>query len=125
MSPKINSNQMTPASTILAIESAIAGGSVSLLRDGEEIAHWLGTANISKGEEVMVNIDHLLTSTGTAKSDLDLIAVSAGPGSFTGIRIGIATSLGLKNGLNVPMASRSAMDAMAAAHPGHEILTAV
>lgn len=116
---------MSPKSinTILAIESAIAGGSLSLMRDGIEIGNWISDDDVSKGEELLVNIDELLRTTSTSKKDIDLIAVSAGPGSFTGIRIGIATALGLKNGLCVPMASQSAMHVIAATERGHEILT--
>jgi tRNA threonylcarbamoyl adenosine modification protein YeaZ len=99
---------------VLAIESAISGGSVSLLRNGGEIANWIGNASsISKAEELLVNIDHLLVSSGVDKNELDLIAVSAGPGSFTGTRIGIATALGLKTGLGIKMASESALKAVA------------
>jgi len=98
----------------LAIESAVAGGSLSLLRGGVEIANWIGSSDVSKAEELLVNIDAMLRDSGVSPSDLGLIAVSAGPGSFTGIRIGIATALGLKMGLGIEMASRSVLDAIAA-----------
>lgn len=97
---------------ILAIEAAIAGGSVSLFRGEMEHACWSGPADVSRAEDLLFNIDILLRENGVAKSDLGLIAVSAGPGSFTGIRIGIATALGLKNGLGIPMSSVSALRAM-------------
>ncbi len=100
---------------VLAIESAINGGSLSLLQNGVEISHWIGSANVSKAEELLVNIDAMLNSTGVAKNEINMIAVSAGPGSFTGIRIGLATALGLKNGLNIEMSSVSALTAIAAA----------
>lgn len=98
---------------VLAIESAIAGGSISLIRGGSEIANWTGTSSVSKAEELLVNIDEILTEENIDKTEIGLIAVSAGPGSFTGIRIGIATALGLRNGLGVEMASESALKAMA------------
>ena len=75
--------------TILAIESAIAGGSLSLIRGDVELGNWIGRADVSRAEEILVNIDAMLTACGVSKHDLDLIAVSAGPGSFTGIRIGM------------------------------------
>lgn len=96
----------------LSIEAAIAGGSISLIRDGDEIAHWIGTGNISKAENLLGDIDRLLRENEIERSQIGLVAVSAGPGSFTGIRIGIATALGLKNGLGVEMASVSALEAM-------------
>lgn len=98
----------------LAIEAAIAGGSLSLCRGETEIAGWSGSADVSKAEDLLYNIDILLRENGVSKHDLGLIAVSAGPGSFTGIRIGIATALGLKNGLGIPMSSVSALNAMVA-----------
>ena len=96
----------------LAIESAIAGGSLSLLDgSGREIANWIGgDADVARAEDLLVNIDSMLSSAGVAKQDLALVAVSAGPGSFTGIRIGIATALGLKTGLSIEMSSVSALD---------------
>jgi tRNA threonylcarbamoyl adenosine modification protein YeaZ len=104
---------MTKPTTVLAIESAIAGGSISLRSDGEEVGNWIGNeASVSKAEDLLVNIDKLLEDHGLNVRDVDLVAVSAGPGSFTGIRIGIATALGLKAGLSIDMASESALKAI-------------
>jgi tRNA threonylcarbamoyl adenosine modification protein YeaZ len=97
---------------ILAIEAAIAGGSLSLCQGGSEIASWCGPTDVSRAEDLLINIDILLRETDLTKKDLGLIAVSSGPGSFTGIRIGIATALGFKNGLGIPMSSESALKAM-------------
>jgi len=98
---------------VLAIEAAIEGGSLALQRDaGRIIAKWTGNSTVSKAEELLVNIDELLKSNNLVKRDISLIAVSAGPGSFTGIRIGIATALGLKAGLGVPSITVSLLDAM-------------
>ena len=111
---------------ILAIESAISGGSISLQKDGIEIANWIGSSSVSKAEDLLVNIDAVLTSTGVSRHDIDLVAVSAGPGSFTGIRIGLATSLGLKAGLGIKMASESALKAMVWDKPaGRPVSTAL
>lgn len=109
----------------LALESAIAGGSVSLLDGERELDHWIGRADVSRAEDLLLNIDALLGNHGLTAHDLDLLAVSAGPGSFTGIRIGIATALGLKSGLQVPTATVSALDAIAAASAGEKITVAV
>lgn len=96
---------------ILAIESAICGGSISLLADGVVLANWVGSSNVSKADDLLFNIDAMLTSTNVSHHDIDLIAVSAGPGSFTGIRIGLATALGLTDGLGIKMSSGSALKA--------------
>ena len=87
---------------ILAIESAVAGGSLSLLRGESEIGGWTGTGGVSRAEDLLPNISRLLDKSGVAKGEITKVAVSTGPGSYTGIRIGIATALGLKNGLNIP-----------------------
>lgn len=106
-----------PHGIILAIESAIGGGSISLLRDTTELGSWVGdTSSVSKAENLLFNIDQLLAECNIDRTELDLIAVSAGPGSFTGIRIGIATALGLKAGLGIKMASESALKAIADHH---------
>src|SRR6187399_2051582 len=102
---------------VLSIESAISGGSVSLIVDGAEVANWIGSAGVSKAEELLVNIDHLLNTNDLTARDLDLVTVSAGPGSFTGIRIGLATALGLKAGLGIEMSSESALIALASQQP--------
>jgi tRNA threonylcarbamoyladenosine biosynthesis protein TsaB len=106
------------AGVTLAIESAVAGGSLSLLDPtGREIESWVGSdTNVARAEDLIVNIDALLSTAGLTTSDLGLIAVSAGPGSFTGIRIGIATALGLKNGLGIPMSSSSVLGSIVTAN---------
>ena len=97
----------------LAIESAIRGGSVSLIVDGREIDNWIGATDVSKAEDLLADIDAMLSTNGLTIRDVSHVAVSAGPGSFTGIRIGIATALGLKTGLGIPMSSISALEAIA------------
>lgn len=109
----------------LALESAIAGGSISLLDGDDEIGHWVGTSDVSKAEDLLINIDTLLSKNNLLCHDIKLIAVSAGPGSFTGIRIGLATALGLKSGLGVSMTSVSALDSIAAISMVENIIAAV
>lgn len=112
-------------SITLALESAIAGGSISLL-DGEiEIDNWTGSTDISKAEDLLVNIDKLLINNRVSRHDVTRIAVSAGPGSFTGIRIGLATALGLKNGLGAAMTTVSALEAIAATTTCENIIIAI
>jgi tRNA threonylcarbamoyladenosine biosynthesis protein TsaB len=111
----------------LAIEAAIAGGSISLIDDSGEIANWTGEPGANRAaEELMPAIDELLTEHNIKPRDIGLIAASAGPGSFTGIRIGLATALGLKTGWKIPMASISALVAMGAvASMSGDLITAV
>ena len=105
---------------VLAIEAGVSGGSLALLSDGSEVANWIGNSDVSRAEDLLINIDRLLSDNGISRKGLDLLAVSAGPGSFTGIRIGIATALGLGTGLGRPVSSISVMVAMAADAPFSE-----
>lgn len=104
---------------ILAIEAAIRGGSIALLDDGHEIDSFCGMAEVSRAEDLLANISHMLERSGTDKKTLDLIAVSNGPGSYTGIRIGLATAIGLHNALKIPYFGISSLAAMAFAHKKH------
>jgi len=98
---------------ILAIEAAVSGGSLSLVANGTEIANWTGEADGLRAENLIIEIERLLDFAGVAKTDINQLVVSAGPGSFTGIRIGMATGLGLKDALRISMVSVSALEAMA------------
>ncbi len=101
---------------VLAIEAAISGGSISLLEGGIEAASWHGDAGESRGEDLLPNIAKLLEQTNIEKSSLNAVAVSNGPGSYTGIRIGLATALGLKNALEIECIGVSLLYSIAYAH---------
>lgn len=89
-------------------------GSLALLNDGVVVASTAGEeAKPSRAEELLTAIGYLLKRVGTRLEDLNLIAVSTGPGSYSGIRIGIATALGLKRSLNIPCVGISVLHAMA------------
>lgn len=105
---------------ILAIETAVVGGSISLLRDGAEIASISGEKDISRSEDLLVNIADILKESGASRYDIELIAVSTGPGSYTGIRVGIATALGLKNSLNIDCVGVGVLESMRLAVGGNE-----
>ncbi len=112
--------------TILAIDAAVSGGSLSLIGNGVEEDSWIGSSGMARAEDLLANIDKLVTSNRLSLKDIDVVAVSAGPGSFTGIRIGIATAQGLATGLGIALASESALNAMALNYPGHAtVVTAV
>lgn len=102
----------TSAPITLAIESSVAGGSISLLRGKTEIARSANEGLVSRAEELLLAISLLLERSGIGRGEISRLAVSTGPGSYTGIRIGIATALGLKNGLNIPCVGLSVMQAM-------------
>jgi tRNA threonylcarbamoyl adenosine modification protein YeaZ len=111
---------------VLAIEAAISGGSLCLIKGERTIAARTGSPNVSKAEDLLAEVDSMLLENELSIADLAMVAVSSGPGSFTGIRIGYATALGIKSGLGIKMASESALRAMAHAHRGHsDLLVAV
>lgn len=110
---------------ILGIETAIAGGSLTLFRDGIEAASWTGPSDVSRAEYILPAIDSLLSQQSIRPADLWMVAVSTGPGSFTGIRIGIATVLGLRASLGVRIVGLRALEAMAFSALTGDVLTAV
>jgi tRNA threonylcarbamoyladenosine biosynthesis protein TsaB len=68
-------------------------------------------------ERLLPAIDHLLGNAGMAPGDLEGLAVAVGPGSFTGLRIGLSTVKGLALALGIPVAAVPTLDAMAASLP--------
>lgn len=110
---------------VLAIESAVAGGSISLLDGETEVDFTIGPNNVSRAEDLLAEIAALLERNDISKSDISAIAVSTGPGSYTGIRIAISTALGLKNALNIPCFGIPVTVAMAAFEPERRVTTAV
>jgi tRNA threonylcarbamoyl adenosine modification protein YeaZ len=101
---------------ILAIESAIRGGSLALFVDGDLFGSRLGNSDISRAEDLLINIELMLAEARIDRHIIGTIAISNGPGSYTGIRIGAATALGLKNSLNAECRSVSVLSAMADLH---------
>ena len=98
---------------ILQIETATASCSVALARDGNILSvKQINERNIH-AEVITLFIEELVTSTGLRYADLDAIAVSCGPGSYTGLRIGISTAKGLCFALDKPLIAIETLEAMA------------
>src|SRR5688500_9577858 len=110
---------------ILAIETALRSGSLSLLKGATELASCSGKAEISRAEDLLEQISTLLKKSDLKLNELDLIAVSEGPGSFTGIRIGIATAKALALGAGRPILGVSVIDALALSVNKPEVMAAV
>ncbi len=98
---------------ILAIDTSAVIASCALCEDETPIAVYSQKAGLNHSETMLPMIKNLLDNTKTDISEIDLLAVSAGPGSFTGIRIGIATIKGLTFGQNKPCVGVSTLEAMA------------
>lgn len=75
--------------TLLAIETSGFAGSVALLHDADLTERSLGTAGRRHAQTLVLEIQRLLQSRGLQPGDIDVVAVSVGPGSFTGLRVGV------------------------------------
>src|SRR2546426_10609095 len=97
---------------ILAFDTATDVATSALVSDGEVLGE-----RTSRAVTVLEDIDALLRQAGAHTRELGGIAVGIGPGSFTGVRIGLATARGLALALGVPVAGGSTLDALAAGAP--------
>jgi tRNA threonylcarbamoyladenosine biosynthesis protein TsaB len=97
----------------LAFDTATAVAT-SALADGDEI---LGE-RVSRAQTLLEDVDALLRQAGAHPSEIDRLAVGVGPGSFTGVRIGLAVARGLALSLDVPGSGVSTLAALAAGAPG-------
>jgi tRNA threonylcarbamoyladenosine biosynthesis protein TsaB len=104
---------MSSESLILAIETATLGGSISLTRDGEVLASLQGDDQISHSNTLLKDINTVLRNAGQSLKSVDVFAVATGPGSFTGLRIGIATVKGLAFTLRRPCVGIPTLEAIA------------
>lgn len=96
----------------LAVETGVGGGSISIFENRTLIDSDVSERNVSRSEELLADINSLLKKNGIAKSDITLIAISNGPGSFTGLRIGFGVVYGLQDGLGINCKSVSVLQAM-------------
>ena len=89
---------------ILNLETATKNCSVALAKDGKTIAcKEIAAQNFSHAEKLHVFIEEILSENNIQFSDLNAIAVSQGPGSYTGLRIGVSSAKGLCYALNIPL----------------------
>jgi tRNA threonylcarbamoyladenosine biosynthesis protein TsaB len=88
---------------ILGIDTATPWGTVALGEDGKLIFEFTLRTGKGSGEYLLALLQQVLPKTGRKLAELDLIAVGTGPGSYTGIRIGLAAAAGLAEGLQVPV----------------------
>src|SRR3990172_5297167 len=99
---------------LLAVESATLSGGVALLDDDRLLGEITLNIAITHSERLMSAVDRLLADCGLAPADLGGLAVSVGPGSFTGLRVGLATVKALAMALDLPVAPVPTLDALAA-----------
>jgi tRNA threonylcarbamoyladenosine biosynthesis protein TsaB len=97
----------------LAFDTATSVATAALVRDGEVLGE-----RASRAVRVLADADDLLREAGKDRSELEAIVVGVGPGSFTGLRLGVAAARGLAFALDLPVAGVSTLDALAAGAPG-------
>lgn len=100
-------------SYILAIETSTQVCSVALFEGGKLLALKEESGAYSHAEKLAVFIEDLFKQTGLSAENLDAVAVSKGPGSYTGLRIGVSLAKGLCYGLNIPLISIDTLKSMA------------
>jgi tRNA threonylcarbamoyladenosine biosynthesis protein TsaB len=98
---------------ILALDTTTPSGSLALRRDGATLALGPGRA-LAPSARLPGDLAALLASHGMTFASVDLFAVASGPGSLTGLRVGVATMQGLAFATGRPMIGVSALDALAA-----------
>ena len=98
--------------TLLAIDTATRSCSVGLLEGGRLLAEESRGDGQTHSRHLMTMIDSVLQGCGLAVSDLSALAVTVGPGSFTGLRIGLATAKGIAAAAGVPMAGVGTLEAL-------------
>ena len=98
---------------ILALESSAKAASVAYLKDGELMAQYYQASGLTHSRTLLSMTEDMLKSLDMKVTDMDGIAVAMGPGSFTGIRIGVAAAKGLSWGADKPVCGVSTLEAMA------------
>jgi len=99
----------------LAFDTATNWGRFALAEDGDLLAYRPLNVSGSYADALLPVIQDLLTEAGRAQADIKAVAVTVGPGSFTGVRIGVATAKGLAYGLGCELYAVTSLEAMAGA----------
>lgn len=98
---------------ILALETSAKAVSAAVTENGKVLASGYQDTGLTHSRTLMPIVEHLMKNTGMTVQDCDAIAVAVGPGSFTGIRIGVAAAKGLAFGADKPAVGVSTLAAMA------------
>ena len=98
---------------ILAFETSAKAASVALLEEGKLLGESYQNTGLTHSQTLMVMAEDLLKQCGKTVDDITAVAVAEGPGSFTGVRIGVAAAKGFAWGKNIPCYGTSTLEAMA------------
>ena len=100
---------------LLALSTSTPRGSVALLQDGDVITATSYVDLQGHAERIFEAIERVLSDAGVSRSSIDALACDVGPGSFTGVRVGVATTKGIALALGKPLVGVVSLQAMAAA----------
>ena len=98
---------------ILAFETTAKAGSVALLEDNKLLEESYQNTGLTHSQTLMVKAEDMLKASGKTMADVNAVAVAEGPGSFTGVRIGVAAAKGLAWGGQIPCYGVSTLESMA------------
>ena len=98
---------------LLAIESTARAASVAVTEDGELTAQYFQASGLTHSRTLLKMAEDMLRDLNLTVRDVDAVAVAKGPGSFTGVRIGVAAAKGLCWGAGKPAVGVSTLEAMA------------
>ena len=98
---------------ILAFETSAKAASVALLEDGRLLGESYQNTGLTHSQTLMVMAEDMLKAAGKTVTDIDAVAVAEGPGSFTGVRIGVAAAKGFAWGAELPCYGVSTLESMA------------
>ena len=107
---------------ILAMDSSAKPASVAVCNDEVLLGQYFQNSGHTHSRTLLVMAEDLLKNLGLTISDIELFAVSNGPGSFTGVRIGVSAAKGLAWGADKPVCGVSTLEAMAYQTPVSEVI---
>lgn len=110
---------------ILSVETATRACSLALLQGSEILAAWNGDENFSASTSLLIEIQNILREAKIKTNDINLLAAAVGPGSFTGLRVGLATVKGLGAALQIPAIGIPTLEAIAYENKQHELICSI
>jgi tRNA threonylcarbamoyladenosine biosynthesis protein TsaB len=97
---------------LLSLDTATDVATACLWRDGEVVAEGLSRGRSTAAQRLLSDVHRLIDGAGSDSTDLEAVVVGTGPGTFTGLRIGIATARALGYGLGIPVYGVGTLDAL-------------
>lgn len=102
---------------ILAVDTSAKSVSCAIVKDGNVLASYFANNGLTHSQTLLPMVDHLLQTANVCIKEIDALAVNAGPGSFTGVRIGVSAVKGLAFTNETPCISVSTLESMAEVMP--------